>query len=294
MRNANLNVLAAEDIGWTLKRKSELLGECQRFGLQQSHSSLTATLYKLQRKMALDGMLGHEPLIPIIIHEALKRQVSQQDIENATLSFDVIDPAFRQTFAIGISLISADLCRNLEPASSTILQFYVREEQALNKLLELPDIFQSEQWAIRLRPFLSKATQQTLEARLCRLVPQDGEEPSQRLMSSFGAYIKLAFDQSIMPTEVINKPHMAAVAKSLVSHLLCAERMVYQANEGLLRMLSGWIRQNILLLDAVAKPFQAAERVKQLCPGLLHDPRHFPESWKKSLLVDTKRLDFTR
>ncbi|MBD8088587.1 hypothetical protein IFT48_01085 [Pseudomonas fluorescens] len=286
MRQANLNALATQG-GWTLKKRDELMGLCQQFGQQQRHSSLTASLYKLQRIMVLEGMTGHEPLIPIIIHESLKNKVSQQQVEQCAGTFEVIDPDFRQTFAIGVSLISAHLCRDLECANSTILQFYVSEEQALEKLLELPQIFRGEQWAIRLRPFLSPDNQRMIEDRIIGLSPSLGTEPGQRLFSSLTAYLKLAFDQDVMPSEITAKPRMGLVAKTVVSYLLCADRMVYKANEGLLRMLSGWIRDNILSLDEVSHPFAAADRVKQLCPRLLHDPRNFPESWKKTLLVSS-------
>lgn len=285
MIQAKLKVLTGEG-SWTLKQRDELLGLCQRFGLQQSHSSLIVSLYKLQRMMVAEGMKGDEPLIPIIIHESLKRQVSQQDIESVPLSFEVIEPDFRKSFAIGIALISADLCRNVESASSMILQFSISEEDALEKLRSIPSIFKSEQWAIRLRPFLSPANQRHIEDQLLGL--SNTIEPTQRLMSAYSAYLKLAFDQGIMPSEIASKPRMGKLTKFVVSHLLCADRMVYKANEALLRMMNGWIRQNILSLDQVARPFQAADRVKHLCPDLLHDPRNFPESWKKTLLVNSQ------
>lgn len=284
MRQAKLNVLAAEE-SWTLKKHDELLDHCQRFGLAQNHRALIISLYKLQRMMELEEMTGDEPLIPIIIHESLKRQTTQKDIESAALHFDVIDPAFRKTFAIGISLISADLCRNTESASSMILQLYVSEEDALKKIREMPAIFKSEQWAIRLRPFLSPENQRSIEDQLVGLIPSQGKEPGQRLLSSFSSYLKLAYDQNLMPGQITCKPHMAELAKVAVKHLLCADRMVYQANELLLRMLNGWIKKNILSLDEVTLPFRAADRVKHLCPDLLNDPRNFPPTWRKTLLV---------
>lgn len=282
-----MNALATQG-SWTLKHKTAMLGVCQEFSQAQSHSAITPSLYKLQRMMMLEGMEGDEPQIPIIIHESLRRQVSQKSIEECAESFQIIDPKFRQAFAIGVALISADLCRNIETASSTILQFYVSEEEAMEKLLALPDVFRGEQWAIRLRPFLSPNHQRIIEERLTILAPSAGQAPTQRLFNSLSQYLKLSFDQGIMPSQVTAKPWMSSIAKSVVSHLLCEERMEYQANAPLMRMLNGWIRQNILSLDAVPNPFRAAEHVKQLCPGLLHDPRNFPESWKKTLLVNTR------
>ena len=286
MRQASLNALATQG-SWTLKRKDTLISACQQFSQQQSHSSIMPSLYKLQRMMILDGMKGDEPLIPIIIHESLKNQISQQNIEDFTRHFEIIDPQFRQTFAIGVSLISADRCRNIESSNSTILQFCVSEEDALTKLLELPQVFRGEQWAIRLRPFLSPENQRLIEEHLTIIAPSKGQAPTQRLFNSLTNYLKLSFDQGIMPSQVTAKPWMSSIAKSVVSHLLVQQRMEYQANEPLMRMLNGWIRQNILSLDEVSKPFLAAERVKLLCPGLLHDPRNFPESWKKTLLVNS-------
>lgn len=286
MRQASLNALAAQE-SWTLKRRDELIDICQQFSQQQSHSSLTPSLYKLKRMMSLEGMRGDEPVIPIIIYESLKRQASQQEIERCAEHFHIIDPEFRETFAIGISLISADLCRNLEQASSTILHFHVTEAQAMGKLLELPEVFRGEQWAIRLRPFLSPDNQIAIESRLEGLHPSEWSEPSQRLLSSFAYYLKLSFDQGIMPSQVSAKPGMSRITKTLVTHLLDSDQMIYKANQPLVRMLNGWIRQNILSLGQTKHPFQAADRVRHLCPGLLNDPRNFPESWKKTLLVNS-------
>jgi hypothetical protein len=84
---------------------------------------------------------------------------------------------------------------------------------------------------------------------------------------------------------VLNLSPLKGVALNAVKHLLIAERMTFQANIPMLRMLSGWIRGHIKDLEPVSSPFLAIERLKTITPNLVGKVRELPDSWRKLLLV---------
>lgn len=269
---------------WTLKDRDELFLFCQRLGRERHGFQ---PLYALQRELAEDQWNGKESLFPLIVHECFAAKFTHKDVDAAINHFDLIEPRFRHGFAIGLALCSADLGRNSEMFNDTILRLGITEEDAVVSLLQIPALFRGEQYAIRLRPMLTPKIRDILENGI---VQMGGETlqgaPTQRFMSSLHSYANLCFDQGKSVAEVLSCSPLEGPALRAIRHLLAAERMTFQANMPMLRMMSGWIRSHIKDLEPVASPFLAIERLKTIAPSLVGKVRELPDSWRKLLLVD--------
>ncbi|AYG48292.1 hypothetical protein DV532_28940 (plasmid) [Pseudomonas sp. Leaf58] len=269
---------------WTLKDRDELFLFCQRLGRERQGFQ---PLYALQRELSEDQWIGKEDLFPIIVHECFSSKFSSKDVDSAVNHIDIIDPRFRDGFAIGLALCSADLGRNSEMFNDTILRLGITEEEAVQSLLRMPKLFRGEQYAIRLRPMLTPRICQLLETNILITAGEtQGAAPTQRFMSSLYAYMTLCFDQGKSVAEVLNLSPLKPAALNAVKHLLIAERMTFQANIPMLRMLSGWIRGHIKDLEPLTSPFLAIERLKTIAPSMVSKVRELPESWRKLLLVN--------
>jgi hypothetical protein len=272
---------------WTLKDRDELFLFCQDLGRTRQGFQ---PLFALQRELSEDQWEGKEDLFPIIVHECFSAKFGYPDIEVAVDHIDLIEPRYRQGFAIGLALCSADLGRNSEMFNDTILRLGLTEEDAVTALLRMPPLFRGEQYAIRLRPMLTPRIKHLIETSIVQMAGEGPQgAPTQRFMSSLHAYLSLCADQGKTPGEVLNLSPLEQPALKAIRHLLTSERMTFQANAPMLKMVSGWIRDHMKDLEPVSSPFLAIERLKSIAPSLVGRVRELPESWRKLLLVDQGR-----
>lgn len=270
------------DDRWTLKDRDELFLFCQRFSQRRQGFS---ALYDLQIELRNDQWRGKESLIPIIVHECFSRTFSPRDVETAISRIDMIDTNLRDGFAIGLALCHADQRKDKEVYNDAILRLGMTELEAVKKLTQLPDLFRGEQYAIRLRPLLTPEIKDIIESHIVGSLAAT-EVPTQRFMSSLIAYLNLGYDQDQMPSEMISSKWLKKPALNAVQYLLTADRIHFQANAMLLKMLGGWLRSNLQQFDPGTSPFLAVERLKIVYPAYQSGIKELPSAWRKLLVIE--------